>query len=430
MEFMTLYAITAGGIFLLLVLHLAYPKISRRAGTLSLLNMALLYPFMQLGLFADVLGLLFNTCCRVHGAAAWMTSALLTLHIVVAMLDQQKFSLHKQNNLFAGAGSLVALMLLLLSLFRRLSFKLFLLYLYIPLAILLLSTFLHVLLFLYRNSILPSRTYPYASVMCRTKSKNTEGSDEGPAEGTPLKICVALPRPMHVKAGQYLQCHPFMVTSWSLGKQDVLDLFVQTHHGLTEKLRARAALEGTASFTAFVSGPYGRSEPVGEYESVLAVASGFGIAGVVPYIKRLLYGYNTSLVRVCRVHLVWQVQTMDIAVAAELLLNSLLDDDVLDDGYILEMSFYVEYKTIAGKGRPFGDHHRATIYNGFPDYDSIISTEATGEHIERVSNTQEERGKLLVLISAKDELQDHLTVIVRKYLDQRVKFHKVEFQPS
>jgi hypothetical protein len=160
MEFMTLYAIAAGGIFLLLVLvriapsfkplaealsrwvakHLAYPyllgrhrligpwtrlavllslaygviniffvtfrasstsEIGRRAGTLSLLNMALLYPFMQLGLFADVLGLSFDTCRRVHGAAAWMTSALLALHIVVAMLDQQKFSLHEQNNLFA-----------------------------------------------------------------------------------------------------------------------------------------------------------------------------------------------------------------------------------------------------------------------------------------------------------------------------------------
>lgn len=64
---------------------------------------------------------------------------------------------------------------------------------------------------------------------------------------------------------------------------------------------------------------------------------------------------------------------------------------------ILEMSFYAEYKTKAGKARPFGVHHRATIYNGFPDYDSIISTEATGEHIERVSNSREERGKLLVL---------------------------------
>lgn len=171
MEFMTLYAIAAGSIFLLLVLvriapwfeplaealsrfvakqaealsrcvakHLAYPyllgrhrligpwtrlavilslvygfvniffvtfrasstsEMGRRAGTLSLLNMALLYPFMQLGLFADVLGLSFDTCRRVHGAAAWMTSALLALHIVVAMLDHQKFSLHEQSNLFA-----------------------------------------------------------------------------------------------------------------------------------------------------------------------------------------------------------------------------------------------------------------------------------------------------------------------------------------
>jgi hypothetical protein len=160
MEFMTLYTIAAGGIFLLLVLvqiallfkplaealsrwvakHLAYlyllgrhqligpwtqlavllslaygviniffvtfrasstSEISRRAGTLSLLNIALLYPFMQLGLFTDVLGLSFDTCRRVHGAAAWMTSALLALHIVVAMLDQQKFLLHEQNNLFA-----------------------------------------------------------------------------------------------------------------------------------------------------------------------------------------------------------------------------------------------------------------------------------------------------------------------------------------
>jgi hypothetical protein len=76
-------------------------EMSRRAGTLSLLNMALLYPFMQLGVFADVLGLSFDTCRSVHGAAAWMTSALLALHIVVAMLDQQKFSLHEQSNLFA-----------------------------------------------------------------------------------------------------------------------------------------------------------------------------------------------------------------------------------------------------------------------------------------------------------------------------------------
>jgi hypothetical protein len=70
-------------------------EISQRAETLSLLNMALLYPFMQLGLYADILRLLFHTCRRVHGAAAWMMLALLALYIIIAMLDQQKFSLHE-----------------------------------------------------------------------------------------------------------------------------------------------------------------------------------------------------------------------------------------------------------------------------------------------------------------------------------------------
>jgi hypothetical protein len=62
-------------------------EIGRRAGTLSLLNIALLYPFMQLGLYADILRLLFYTCRCVHGAAVWMMLALLALHIIIAMLD-------------------------------------------------------------------------------------------------------------------------------------------------------------------------------------------------------------------------------------------------------------------------------------------------------------------------------------------------------
>lgn len=101
-----------------------------------------------------------------------------------------------------------------------------------------------------------------------------------------------------------------MITSWAPEKQDVLELFVQSHRGLTAKLRARAALEGSVSYTAFVSGPYGHTESVDQYESVLAVASGFGIAGIIPYLKQLLYGYNTCSSRVRRVHFVWQVATL------------------------------------------------------------------------------------------------------------------------
>ncbi|KAB8069058.1 hypothetical protein BDV29DRAFT_198977 [Aspergillus leporis] len=439
----------------------------RRAGSLALINMGFLFLTMQLSLLANLLGISFHACRRIHGATAWMMTLLLAFHIIVAtMVDQKDFRLKEEGNLFAvvGAASVAALVLFSFTIFRRLAFEVFIrthqclaavcmyatwwhlsskpralqLCLYIPLAILLLTTLSHLSIFLYQNGILPARSYPYASVMCGKSSK--PGANQN--EGTPLKLRVALPRPLHVKAGQYVnlwmptvslsswfQTHPFMVTSWSPGKQDVLELFVQTRRGLTETLRARAALDGTASFTAFVSGPYGISKPVDEYETVLAVASGFGIAGVIPYLKQLLYGYNTSSVRVRRLHLVWQVPTLDIAAAAQPLLNSLLADDVLDDGYIIEMSFYVESKIPVESGTPFGEHQRAVIYNDMPEYDVLVSTEASGDYIPRVSNTQEERGKLLVLVSASDKVRDDLRKIVCKYLDRRVRLHEVEFQP-
>ena len=193
-------------------------------------------------------------------------------------------------------------------------------YVYVPVGFLSLTTILETSIFLYRNGVLSSRSYPRASIICERHDPSNEDLED---EGKPLKICVALPRPLEVKAGQYVnlwlpmvsllswtQTHPFMITSWAPRKQNVLELFVQSHRGLTAKLRARAALEGSVSYTAFVIGPYGHTERVNQYESVLAVASGFGIAGVIPHLRQLLYGYNTSTSRVRRVHFVWQVATL------------------------------------------------------------------------------------------------------------------------
>lgn len=192
-------------------------------------------------------------------------------------------------------------------------------YIYVPLVILLTTTFIYALVFIYRNGILPSRLYPRVSV-AGTKGQFLDNDDQ---REKPLKIRVVLPRPLDVKAGQYVnlwmptvslsswtQTHPFMVTSWSPGKQDVLELFVQARQGLTEKLRVRADFEGFASFTAFVGGPHGLSKQVDQYESVLAIASDFGLAGVISYVKKLVYGYNTSTSRIRRVHLVWQVRSL------------------------------------------------------------------------------------------------------------------------
>jgi NAD(P)H-flavin reductase len=142
---------------------------------------------------------------------------------------------------------------------------------------------------------------------------------------TPIRICLYLPRPISVRAGQYInlwlpsvslwswaQTHPFIVTSWSLGKYGMLEMLVEPRQGLTKTLARRAKLMGRDGFSclALYSGPHGLTESVDNYESVLLVASGAGIAAVIPYVKYLIHGYNTCTSHVRRVHLVWQVVSL------------------------------------------------------------------------------------------------------------------------
>lgn len=105
------------------------------------------------------------------------------------------------------------------------------------------------------------------------------------------------------------------MTSWSPGKQQILELLVQARRGLTGALHGRATDEGQASFTTFVIGLYGSSEPVDQYESVFTVASGFSIAGVVPYLKQALHGYNTCTSHVRRIYFVWELNDKDMYIS-------------------------------------------------------------------------------------------------------------------
>jgi Ferric reductase NAD binding domain len=92
------------------------------------------------------------------------------------------------------------------------------------------------------------------------------------------------------------------------------------------------------------------------YENVLMVASGFGIAAQLPFLKKLIHGYNERRLHARRIHLVWQARDIgrsstpsnlhhkidltetDVAVAAQTLLNSPLDEDTLDDGWVSRMT--------------------------------------------------------------------------------------------
>ena len=99
-----------------------------------------------------------------------------------------------------------------------------------------------------------------------------------------------------------------MVTSWVDRPQDTLELFMEPRKGLTRELLNYAETDGAgdakSSRWALFSGPYRRSAAVGNFENVLIITDGFGIAAHLPYLKRLIYGYNARKVRAHRIHLV------------------------------------------------------------------------------------------------------------------------------
>ncbi|CDM29916.1 Flavoprotein transmembrane component [Penicillium roqueforti FM164] len=424
-----------------------------RAGTLSVINMSFLFLAHHLGFLANAMGVSLMACKRIHRAVGWMTGILLGLHIIMAMItDRKSWILREKPNLFVliskeviplkGSVIIAAILLSSFPFIRRFLYEPFLRLHQALATACIYSIWRHLpsgALLPRLNGVFPPRPYSRASIRCDRVQQTPIQSKEA----TPLKVRIALTRPLHIQAGQYIslwipaaslfswaQTHPFMVTSWSPEKQDVLELFVQPRRGLTETIHHRTALDGYTSLTAFVGGPYGVSKSVDHYECVLAIATDFGIAGVISYLKKLLYGYNTCTSHVRRVHFVWEIQTLDIAVAAQPLLNSLLSDDILDDGYILEMSFFVASNQMIEHGKPFGQHRRATVFNGKPRYDEIISEEASGRNIKRLPNTHEDRGEVLVMVSASHEVRDRLRELVRKHLEQRVRLHETEFQPS
>jgi hypothetical protein len=216
------------------------------------------------------------------------------------------------------------------------------LFLIIIFGVFLLMLVIQVLHLLYRNSIFSSRGRPRALV-ARLSNEDKNGQDDEKQEDVekkanqakkekatgPVSVLVNLSRPMKLDAGQYiylslpsltfwswLQSHPFTVISWSNEEQDKLELFVQPQRGFTADL-LRAAEDGPVSFPAYITGPHGISEPVDQYESVLAIATDFGVAAVIPYFKKLIDNRNKSVARARRLHFVWQVQTRGMMRAIE-----------------------------------------------------------------------------------------------------------------
>ena len=97
-----------------------------------------------------------------------------------------------------------------------------------------------------------------------------------------------------------------MVISWTEGESKSLDLLVVPRKGLTTELLRHANIEtaGSSRLVMF-SGPHGLVVPVEDYESVLMVASGSGIAAQLPYLEQLVHQHNNHKARTRKIHLIW-----------------------------------------------------------------------------------------------------------------------------
>ena len=98
--------------------------------------------------------------------------------------------------------------------------------------------------------------------------------------------------------------HPFQMT-WPYpddeGRQDLL-LSLQTQRGFTKRI-SRVPAGGSR---ALIEYPYGRSLAVGEYGTVLLVATGIGITGQLPSIKELLMLYRECKAKIRLIILLWE----------------------------------------------------------------------------------------------------------------------------
>lgn len=194
------------------------------------------------------------------------------------------------------------------------------LYFDVALGILGLTTCLELTNLFYRNGLFSGNGAPRALVSFAFGKSQENGNTV-----TAVQIRVVLPRPLKVEAGQYInlwmpsvglwswtQTHPFTITSWSRGRQDAIELLVQPRRGMTSDLlrHASVAADSSLTFLALFTGPHGTSEDVDLYESVLLIASGFGVATTIPYLKKMIYGYNTCTLQIRRLHLVWQMESI------------------------------------------------------------------------------------------------------------------------
>ncbi|PVH70242.1 hypothetical protein DL98DRAFT_437406, partial [Cadophora sp. DSE1049] len=87
-------------------------------------------------------------------------------------------------------------------------------------------------------------------------------------------------------------------------KQYIIDLLIEPRKGLTRNLLYYTKGDHAVNFLIIFNRPHKTSVAINEYKSILIVASSFGIATHLLYLKRLIYKYNFRRIQARRIYLI------------------------------------------------------------------------------------------------------------------------------
>ncbi|KAH8587310.1 hypothetical protein B0O99DRAFT_694581 [Bisporella sp. PMI_857] len=360
-----------------------FAKAGLRAGNLSIINLMPLFLGPHLSFTADILGVSLTTLQAIHRSAGFVTFGLVLFHAIVAISYQKEIELHNLAHVSAvvGGSSLGMIIVLSWPFLRRRFYEVFLrlhqflaaatavsillhipskpfprMYLYITGGIFSVTTAIEALIFLYYNGLFQrgkTRKMPRVGEIFKLLNEDDNG---------PIQLTIDTQTPLKIDAGQYInifipslgvrsiiQSHPFVVTSWTGKEQTKLELLIEPRRGWTRKLQSRAVAmsrQNGGLGRVLFTGPHGAIVPIGDYQYILMIATGYGITAQLPLLERLVQGTLAREVRARRVCLVWEFENIGIFNAVRPLLNwLLLEDSSRDLAFFTSLAFESDWAT-------------------------------------------------------------------------------------
>lgn len=103
-----------------------------------------------------------------------------------------------------------------------------------------------------------------------------------------------------------VSCKSSVSTDSKVGSKKI-HFVIRPYKGMTARLRDSIVKSGTGSreMTALIEGPYGKREPVFDYNNIIFIAGGSGISAVLPYVQEFLSTRSTAHSPATRIHVVW-----------------------------------------------------------------------------------------------------------------------------